>query len=141
MQFEILTRKNIKTLITLAAALAAGFLVSRLHSAGLGEAGRLTLGIFTTAAILWVLEPFPLYVTSFVVVILEVILLGRPGGPLGLDGGGYTIFLRPFFDSVVVLFLGGFVMARAVKRYGLDERISRGILRRVGTKPVAVLLG
>jgi sodium-dependent dicarboxylate transporter 2/3/5 len=41
----------------------------------------------------------------------------------------------------VVLFLGGFVMARAVKRYGLDERISRGILRRVGSKPETVLLG
>ncbi len=141
MQLEILTRKNIKTLIILAAALTAGFLISRLHPTGLGEAGRLTLGIFTTAAILWVLEPFPLYVTSFIVVILEVILLGRPGGPLGLDGGEYTIFLRPFFDSVVVLFLGGFVMARAVKRYGLDEWISRGILRRVGTRPVVVLLG
>lgn len=141
MQFEILTRKNIKTLIILAVALVAGFLVSRLQPAGLGEAGRLTLGIFTTAAILWVLEPFPLYVTSFVVVILEVILLGRVGGPLGLSGNGYTIFLRPFFDSVVVLFLGGFVMARAVKRYGLDERISRGILQRVGTRPGIVLLG
>ena len=141
MQFEILTRKNIKTLIVLACALTAGFIVSRLHPAGLGEAGRLTLGIFTAAAILWVVEPFPLYVTSFIVVILEVVLLGRAGGPLGLTGGGYTIFLTPFFDSVVVLFLGGFVMARAVKRYGLDERISRGILRRVGTRPCTVLFG
>jgi sodium-dependent dicarboxylate transporter 2/3/5 len=139
--FEILTPHNIRRLIILGIALLAGFLVSRFHPSGLSEAGRLTLGIFTVAAILWVVEPFPLYVTSFIVVILEVILLGRPGGPLGLMGNRYTIFLHPFFDSVVVLFLGGFVMATALKRYGLDARISRAILRRTGTKPSNVLLG
>ena len=141
MKFIILTRENIKTLITLAAALAAGFAVSNLSLPGLSEAGRITLGIFTTAAILWVLEPFPLYVTSFIIVIMEVILLAREGGPLNMSGKQYTVFLAPFFDSVVVLFLGGFVMAKAVNRYGLDERISRSIMARVGTRPTVFLLG
>lgn len=141
MEFIILTRENIKTLITLAAALAAGFAVSNLSLPGLSEAGRTTLGIFTTAAILWVLEPFPLYVTSFIIVIMEVILLAREGGPLNMSGKQYTVFLAPFFDSVVVLFLGGFVMAKAVNRYGLDERISRSIMARVGTRPTVFLLG
>ena len=141
MAFEILTPRNIRRIIVLAIALGAGLGVSQLHPAGLSAAGRLTLGIFTTAAILWVVEPFPLYVTSFIVVILEVILLGRPGGPLGLTGNGYSIFLHPFFDSVVVLFLGGFVMATALKRYGLDDTISRVILKRTGSKPRTVLLG
>jgi sodium-dependent dicarboxylate transporter 2/3/5 len=141
MAFEVLTPRNIRRIVILAIALAAGFAVSSFHPEGLSDAGRLTLGIFTTAAILWVVEPFPLYVTSFIVVILEVVLLGREGGPLGLTGHQYTIFLHPFFDSVVVLFLGGFVMAAAVNRYGLDERISRAILIRTGTRPGAVLLG
>ncbi len=141
MQFVILTPKNLRTLLILLAALVAGFAVSRIQPEGLGEAGRITLGIFTTAAILWIVEPFPLYVTSFVIVILEVIFLGRSGGPLGLSPTGYSIFLTPFFGSVVVLFLGGFVMAGAVKRYGLDERMSRAILRKVGTRPPVVLLG
>ena len=141
MTFEILTPRNIRRIMILSIALIAGLVVSRLHPAGLSDAGRLTLGIFTTAAILWVIEPFPLYVTSFIVVILEVIVLGRPGGVLGLEGTGYTIFLHPFFDSVVVLFLGGFVMATALKRYGLDEFMSRAILRRTGTRPSMVLLG
>jgi sodium-dependent dicarboxylate transporter 2/3/5 len=141
MIFEILTPRNTKRIAIFAIALLAGLIVSRFHPEGLSDAGRLTLGIFTTAAILWILEPFPLYVTSFVIVILEVILLGRPGGPLGLNSTGYSIFLHPFFDSVIVLLLGGFVMATALKRYGLDERISRAILSRTGTSPRLVLLG
>ena len=102
MELIILTRENIKTLIILAAALAAGFVVSSLNLPGLSEAGRITLGIFTTAAILWVMESFPLYVTSFIIVILEVVLLAREGGPLQMTGKEYTVFLSPFFDSVVV---------------------------------------
>lgn len=141
MTFEILTPRNIRRVAIFAAALLAGFAISRFHPEGLSDAGRLTLGIFTTAAILWIVEPFPLYVTSFVIVILEVIVLGRPGGPLGLSSSGYNVFLHPFFDSVIVLLLGGFVMATALKRYGLDERISRSILSRTGTSPRRVLLG
>jgi sodium-dependent dicarboxylate transporter 2/3/5 len=141
MRFEILTPRNIRRIIIFALALMAGFVVSRFHPDGLSDAGRLTLGIFTTAAILWVVEPFPLYVTSFVIVILEVIVLGRQGGPLGMGSTGYNVFLHPFFDSVIVLLLGGFVMATALKRYGLDARISRTILSRTGTSPRRVLLG
>jgi sodium-dependent dicarboxylate transporter 2/3/5 len=141
MEFEILTPRNTRRILIFAIALLAGLIVSRFHPEGLSDAGRLTLGIFTTAAILWVVEPFPLYVTSFVIVILEVILLGRPGGPLGMGSTGYNAFLHPFFDSVIVLLLGGFVMATALKRYGLDERISKAILSRTGTSPRRVLLG
>jgi len=116
-----LAGRNIRALLILGIALAAGYAVSSFHFDGLSEAGRLTFGVFTVAAILWMLEPFPLYVTSFIVVILEVVLLAR--------------------DPVIVLLLGGFAMATAVKKYGLDEVISRRILRRVGNDPKIVLLG
>jgi len=141
MSLTIFTSRNRRTILILAIALVAGAAVSRIPFDGLSEAGRLTFGIFTMAAILWVLEPFSLYVTSFIIVILEVILLGRSGGPLGMTGSGYMIFLNPFFSSVVVLLLGGFVMAQAVKRYGIDTWLSRKLLHRVGTRPAAVLLG
>jgi sodium-dependent dicarboxylate transporter 2/3/5 len=141
MSLTIFTSRNRRAILILAIALVAGAAVSRIPFDGLSEAGRLTFGIFTMAAILWVLEPFSLYVTSFIIVILEVILLGRSGGPLGMTGSGYMIFLNPFFSSVVVLLLGGFVMAQAVKRYGIDTWLSRKLLHRVGTRPAAVLLG
>jgi len=138
---KIISRQGIRVALTVIAALIAGLLVSFIPFADMSEAASRTLGIFTVATILWILEPFPLYVTSFVIVFLEVTFLGLSGGPLGYTGKRYTVFLHPFFDTVVVLFLGGFVMARAVKRYGLDERIARAILTRVGSKPSIVLLG
>ena len=141
MSLTILTQKNRRALLTLAIAMIAGAVVSRIPFEGLSEAGSLTFGIFVTAALLWVLEPFPLYVTSFIIVILEVILLGRSGGPLGLKGSGYSIFLSPFFSSVVVLLFGGFVMAQAVKRYSIDNWLLRKLLGRVGNRPAAVLFG
>jgi sodium-dependent dicarboxylate transporter 2/3/5 len=138
---KVFTKQSVRAVLMLLFALAAGYFVSNLSLPGLGEAGRITLGIFTIAAILWMLEPFPLYVTSFLIVILEVVFLARPGGPLAELGITYKAFLAPFFDSVIVLLLGGFVMAIAVKRYRLDELISRRILRRVGREPKAVLGG
>lgn len=141
MRNPVLTPSARKALLITAIALAAGFAVSRIGFEGLSPAGRLTFGIFTAASLLWILEPFPLYVTSFVIVVLEVVLLGRPGGPLGLTPSGYAIFLEPFFSPVIVLLLGGFVMASAVKRYGLDTWFLGKLLRRVGTRPSMVLLG
>jgi len=136
-----ISRQGIRTMTTVIIALIAGFLVHGIPFAGMSEAASRTLGIFTVATILWILEPFPLYVTSFIIVFLEVVFLGMKGGPLGFTGKEYTAFLHPFFDTVVVLFLGGFVMARAVKRYGLDEYIARTILIRIGSNPPIVLLG
>ena len=90
MAFEILTPRNIRRLIVFAIALAAGFAMTRFHPEGLSDAGRLTLGIFTTAALLWIIEPFPLYVTSFVIVILEGTPEAlAPPGRAPPDGGGF----------------------------------------------------
>ncbi len=56
-------------------------------------------------------------------------------------GGNFKIFLVPFFDSVIVLFLGGLVLAQALKKYDLDEWFTFIILKRIGNKPSQVLIG
>jgi solute carrier family 13 (sodium-dependent dicarboxylate transporter), member 2/3/5 len=108
---------------------------------GLSEAGRITLGIFTMAAVLWVTEAIPLFATSFAIVLAEVVFLGLPGGPLGLTGSQYSMFLTPFFDPIIALFLGGFVLGIAMNRYNLDQRMARLILDRVGDRPEMILAG
>ena len=44
-------------------------------------------------------------------------------------------------DPVVMLFLGGFVLAIMAERYGLDVTLARALLKLFGTKPEVVLLG
>jgi len=123
------------------AAILLGIAAYSIPFAGLSLAGRITLGIFVTAALLWVTEAIPLFVTSFVILFAEVAFLGLPGGPLGLPPGGFAIFFAPFFDPIIVLFFGGFVLGIAMNRYHLDLMTAGVILRGVGTRPAWILAG
>ncbi|MCS7258418.1 MAG: DASS family sodium-coupled anion symporter [candidate division WOR-3 bacterium] len=102
---------------------------------GLNEAGRRTLSILIFAALLWITEIIPVYVTSFVILFLQAILLTRP-----MDVN-FRVFLAPFFDSVIVLFLGGLILAQALKKYELDEWFVFLILKKIGNTPRKILLG
>jgi sodium-dependent dicarboxylate transporter 2/3/5 len=124
-----------RQLVHLAVALALGVLAYLLPFPGMPEPARRCLAIIAVAAYLWVTEAVPLYSTSFLVVFLEVFLLA---GPLKLDAG---VFIAPFFDRVIMLFLGGFVLAETLAKFGLDTMLAGFILERTGTKPRRVLLG
>lgn len=103
----------------------------------LGELGRRAVAIAVFAALLWATETIPLFATSLGVVGLEVLLLARRGGGAGGTSGGlastgdlsYTQFFEPFASSTVILFLGGFLLAAAVRKHGLDRAIASRLLR------------
>jgi sodium-dependent dicarboxylate transporter 2/3/5 len=124
-----------KNFVLLIVFLFIGFLVSRIPIAGMQEPARRTLGVLVVAALLWISEVVPLYITSFVIVFLETIFL------TSLLGGNFKIFLFPFFDSVIALFLGGLVLAYTLKKFELDEWFLFSILKRIGNTPSRVLLG
>lgn len=54
---------------------------------------------------------------------------------------GYKSLMSAFADPVVMLFLGGFVLAIMAEKYGLDVTLARLLLKPFGTKPKMVLLG
>lgn len=128
-------------LIFFLSALGLGFAAYRLPLAGLSQPGKIGLGIFVAAIFLWISEAVPLFITSFVILALEILLLGLPGAALHLPKGGYAIFLTPFFSPVILLFLGGFTIAAALEKYGLGEVMVATIINRVGRRPERVLLG
>lgn len=99
-------------------------------------AARRTLAVFALALILWVSEAIPLYITSLVIAALLSIFV-----PQHLPSQDYKVFLAPFFSPVILLFLGGFVLARGLERYDLDSVLASAILRRVGKRPAAILAG
>jgi sodium-dependent dicarboxylate transporter 2/3/5 len=103
-------------------------------------------GIFVLAAGLWVTEALPLYATALVVLALEIVLLANPGGwpGLGFSSGaspGFREILAAAADPVLLLFFGGFLLARAASKEGLDAALSSLLLRPFGSRPRWVVLG
>ena len=101
------------------------------------EAARRMAFIFILAALFWAFEIIPLFATSLLVVLLESVLL-----TVGIqEKVPYTSFLVPLSNPVIVLFLGGFVLARAFQKYKIDHWLVADTLRFFGSKPYFVLLG
>ncbi len=104
----------------------------------LSAGAAVTLVLVLVAAVLWVTEALPLFVTSLLILFLELAWL-RPVLSASGEDVSSDLFLAPFFSNVVLLFLGGFVLSAAFQRYRLDERIARAVLKRSGGRPRAVL--
>ena len=103
-------------------------------------------GIFVLAALLWMTEALPLFATALLVVGLQLVLLANPGDwpGLGFAAGPSPDFrdiLAAAADPVLVLFFGGFLLAQAAVKQGVDRSMSALLLRPFGERPVMVLTG
>lgn len=102
---------------------------------GMPHKAQVALSIFAMGAFLWITEAIPLHITSFVILLFLSLFL-VPAMKVK-----YTFFFAPFFSGAIVLFLGGFTLARAMKVYKLDEKFADLILKRSGTSPSRILFG
>lgn len=98
---------------------------------GLPVAGWQTLGLALMMAIWWSTEPVPMGVTA----LLPLIVL-----PL-LGIGDITAAAAPYSNPLVFLFLGGFLLAAGVKRWGLHRRLAFWTIRAIGMEPRRLVLG
>jgi solute carrier family 13 (sodium-dependent dicarboxylate transporter), member 2/3/5 len=101
------------------------YLVVPTGAGGLTDGGRATAAVAMLMATWWVCESLPLPVTS----LLPIVLLPLTGA---LD---LTATTSSYANPLVFLFLGGFVLALAMQRWGLHRRIALLTLRAVGTRP------
>ena len=101
---------------------------------------RVAFVIMLIAASLWVSEAVPLFVTSFVVLILSLTWLSNA---IEESGGQVSsvVFLSPFFSDIILLFLGGFILSAALHKYRLDEQVARWIIRRSGGSLPRLMFG
>lgn len=97
--------------------------------------------VFFIAAFFWIFEVIPLYATSLLVILLQTFLLTKAGGAFGIRQISPTFFLNSFANPIIILFLGGFVLAAALHKYHIDHLIAARLLRFFGTKPYFLLLG
>ena len=124
----------------------AGFLLPLFITfPGLSLAGHLAMSIFLLAAVFWMFETIPIYSTSILVIFFQVILLSTEGF---IDYSGsaysplpYTQFIATLADPIIILFLGGFVLADASVKYDFDKNMTRLLLRPFGSQTKFIILG
>ena len=112
------------------------------------------LAIFVLAALLWILEPVPVFATSILIITLELVMLSDQGlysfrflndgvDPVANVEGlmHYNDIFAAFSSPIIVLFLGGFSLAIAANKYALDTNLANVLLKPFGTKPAMIMLG
>ena len=88
------------------------------------------IGLLVIIAGLWISEIVPTIVGAFLVPIVVVIA--------GISSTGEA--LQPFFDPVIALFFGGFIIAEALKKHNIDRRLALGIIGNAKFRPSTLIL-
>jgi len=94
-------------------------------------AGRAVSALAVWMAVWWMTEAIPLYATALL--------------PLGLvpllGAGSAKDAAAPYGNEAIFLFLGGFLMALSMRRWGLDRRLAFRTLKFLGTRADVLVLG
>jgi len=106
------------------------FLAAWFAPLGLDPRAQRLAAIFAAVMVAWITEALPIAVTALLI------------GPAMIMAGitdSETAF-APYADPLIFLFIGGFFIARAMTRHGLDRRIARNLteLRLVRGSPVRI---
>ena len=123
------------------------------------------IAIFVFAALMWILEGVPAWVTSVLIIVVmlftvsdsAIATLINPHYYTGVDvetvtkAGKevtqltgiipYKDIIAAFADPTVMLFMGGFILALVASKSGVDVTLARVMLKPFGTNPKIVLLG
>ena len=136
------------TITALLTALVWNLPIDSFGIEGLTVVQQRVIAIFVMAVMLWLTEAIPAWATS--VVIIFVLLLGVSDSAFNIMQGSegeygnlleYQGIMACFADPTIILFLGGFVMAIAATKSGLDVLMAKTLIAPFGKKSENVLLG
>ena len=114
---------------------------------GLTQVQQRIIAIFVYATLMWVMEIVPAWTTSVSIMVLLLLFTSDSGVKwiCNPDSVGqllsYKQVMASFADPVVMLFIGGFVLAIATTKTGLDVHLARVLLTPFGKKSENILLG
>jgi solute carrier family 13 (sodium-dependent dicarboxylate transporter), member 2/3/5 len=97
----------------------------------LEPAAHRTAAVAALMAVWWIAEALPIHVTALVPLVAFPVLGILP--PVQAAA--------PYANPIVFLFLGGFMLAIAMQRWGLERRLALGIVSAIGTRPDRLVLG
>jgi sodium-dependent dicarboxylate transporter 2/3/5 len=97
----------------------------------LASAGKYVLAGTVWMAIWWVTEAVPIAVTALLPLVLFPIT------------GSLTVkeTAASYAHPIIFLFIGGFMIATAIQKWNLHQRIALQVINRVGSKPTSLILG
>ena len=147
--------KTLSRLIKLVIALAAFFTLWLMPINAFGVDGltvieQRLISIFVFATLMWVFEVIPAWTTSVLVVVMLLLTVsnsslwlftqGIPPEELG-KAVQYKSIMHCFADPIIMLFIGGLILAIAATKSGLDLVLARVMLKPFGIQSRYVLLG
>ena len=98
---------------------------------GMSESAWLVVALTALMAIWWVTEAIPIPVTG----LLPLVFLPLSGVMPIAEAA------VPYANRIILLLMGGFIIAKSVERWGLHKRIALNVVSRAGTRSKALLGG
>lgn len=111
--------------------LFSGLMIALPAPEGLSQEGWSVAAVAMLMAIWWVSETLPLSIVALLPIILFPLM--------GITSLRETT--TPYAEPVIYLFMGGFIMAKALESWGLHRRIALLIVRTVGSSPRNIIMG
>ena len=105
------------------------------------------IAIFAFATLMWILEIVSSWATSIAIIVLMLLFCSDSGIKPMVDPEvvgkllSHKGVMASFADPIIMLFIGGFVLAIAATKTGLDAQLAKVLLRPFGTRSEMVLLG
>lgn len=144
----ILKKKSIGLIFVAIIFLVLWFLPSESFGMdGLTSVQQRIIAIFVYATLMWVLELVPAWATSVSIMVLLLLFTSNSGIKWICDPDAvgqllsHKQVMASFADPVVMLFIGGFILAIATTKTGLDVHLARVLLTPFGKKSENILLG
>ena len=116
---------------------------------GLTVVQQRIIAIFVFATLTWLTEAIPAWATSLSIITIMCLTVSNNG--ISFFKGEETetfgkllnseSIMATFADPVIMLFLGGFILAIAATKSGLDVLLAKNMIRPFGRKSENVLLG
>ena len=98
---------------------------------GLPVAGQAVAASTAWIATWWISEALPIPITSLLPLVLFPVTGALEPGPTA----------QPYASPTIFLFIGGFLLAVTIQRWGLHRRIALRTIKAIGTSPTRIILG
>ena len=115
---------------------------------GLTVIQQRVIAIFVFATLMWLTETIPAWATSLCIITTMLFTVSNNSLPMFRGEGdsfgsllSSSEIMATFADPIIILFLGGFILAIAATKSGLDVLLARNLIKPFGRKSENALLG